>query len=115
MDFLPKDLIENLRRAEKRTAGRKSRLRVHADGEIWPVLRVWHGGFALDADRITRLRGLVDLYEGGRHISTCLIIASDIENGELICTVKREQAVSDHQPLDFERDQNAPAALLPRF
>lgn len=114
MEFLPKDILAELRAAQSREAGRRSRLRVHAGGEVWPVLRRWRGGFALDATQITHLRGLVDLFDSGRHLATCLIIASDIEGTELICTVKRETAVRDRAALDFARDENAPSALLPR-
>ena len=113
MEFLPREVIAALGEATQREAKRRSRLRVHAGGEIWPVLRRWRGGFALDAAKVEHLRGYVDLYEGGRHIATCLIVASDVENGELICTVKRETKVSDRAALDFARDENAPVGYLP--
>jgi len=102
MEFLPKELLEGLRVAQKRKSAKTSRLRVLADGASWRVLRRFKGGFALDADRVSHLRGYVDLYDGSTHIATCLIIASEVTDGELICNVKRETAVADRAPLDFE-------------
>lgn len=113
MEILPKDLVAGLRSADLADKRRQTRLRIHTGDDILPVLRRWRGGFSLDAEQITLLRGLVDLYEGSRHLSTCLIVASEIEAGELICTVKRETAVTDRAALDFARDENAPIALLP--
>lgn len=115
MEILPKDLVETVRAALLSEKRKRSRLRIHTGTDIWPVLRRWHGGFSLDATQVSHLRGLVDLYDGARHLSTCLIVASEIEGNELICSVKRETAVADRAALDFARDENAPAALLPRF
>lgn len=114
MEILPKDLVEGLRAADLGDRRRRSRLRIHTGKDILPVIRRWRDGFSLDAAQITQLRGLVDLYEGARHLSTCLIIASEIDGDELICTVKRETAVADRAALDFARDETAPVALLPR-
>jgi hypothetical protein len=35
--------------------------------------------------------------------------------GELICTMKRSTIALDRAPLDYDRDENAPVAYLPRF
>ena len=113
MEFLPKDLVAAMRAAQTRETGRRSRLRVVAGDAVWPVLRRWRGGFALNAAEVSHLRGLVELYEGGRHIATALIVASEIEGGELICSVKRETLVTDRAALDFVRAANAPAGYLP--
>ena len=46
--YLPPDILAGLdtaRRAEKK---RKSRLRVEFDGDMYPVVRMGHDGFALD-------------------------------------------------------------------
>lgn len=113
-EFLPKEVREGLEEARKRDMRRKSRLRVLAGEEIYPVLRFWDEGFALDADQVQHLRGLVDIFDGVRHLYQCLIVASDVEAGELICVMKRSTAALDKAPLDFARDENAPIALLPR-
>lgn len=114
LEFLPQDIRDGLDAARKREAKRKSRLRVQVGEAVFPVLRFWHDGFVLDGDLAPNLRGLVDLYDGSNHIFQCLIVASSLENGDLVCEFKRSTAVQDKAPLDFWRDENAPVAYLPR-
>lgn len=113
-EFLPKEVREGLKAARKADLRRKSRLRIHVGDQIFPVLRFWDGGFALDAENAPQLRGLVDLYNGGVHLYQCLIVASAEENGEMQYEFKRSTEAVDKAPLDFYRDENAPVALLPR-
>jgi hypothetical protein len=94
-------------------AQRKTRLRVQVGDAVFPVVRFWHDGLALDAALTPRLRGLVDVYDGARHIFQCLIVATTVEGDEVICTFKRSTAVVDKAPLDFWRDENGPVAFLP--
>lgn len=116
LEFLPKEVREGLEAARKRDQKRKSRIRVQVGEAVYPVLRFWQDGFALDADFSPgRLRGLVDVYDGSRHVFQCLIMASSLENGELVCDFKRATAVTENAPLDYWRDEQAPAGFLPRF
>ena len=112
LEFLPKEVHDGLEAARKRDFARKSRLRLQVGEAVFPITRFWHDGFALDAALAPQLRGLVDVYDGARHILQCLIVASSPENGELVCEFKRMTAVSDKAPLDYDRDENAPLALL---
>jgi hypothetical protein len=115
LEFLPKEVREGLEAARKRDMKRKSRLRVEVGDAVYPVLRFWDNGFALDADfSPSKLRGLVDVYDGSRHVFQCLIVASSIENGELVCDFKRATAVTDRAPLDFWRRDDAPVGYLPK-
>ncbi len=115
LEYLPAYVREGLEAARKKDLKRKSRLRVQVGDEVYPVLRFWDNGFALDADFSPgKLRGLVDVYDGSRHVFQCLIIASGIDNGELVCDFKRATAVSDRAPLDYWRDGNAPVGYLPK-
>jgi hypothetical protein len=115
LEFLPKEVREGLEAARKRDQKRRSRLRVEVGDAIYPVLRFWQDGFALDADLSPgKLRGLVDVYDGPRHVFQCLIVASSIENGELVCDFKRATAVTGRAPLDFWRREDAPVAYLPK-
>jgi hypothetical protein len=58
--------------------------------------------------------GLVDIYDGSRHVLQCLIVASEIDAGELVCSFKWATAVTGKAPLDYWRDENAPVGYLPR-
>ncbi len=113
-EFLPRDLRDGLEAARKRKLRRKSRLRVQVGDKVYPVLRFWDDGLALDATLTPHLRGLVDVYDGATHIFQCLIVASDSDNGELLCSFKRSTAVFDRAPLDYWRDENAPVGYLPK-
>lgn len=114
IEFLSKELREGFELARKRQEARKSRLRVQIGTEVYPILRLWDDGMKLDANQLLHLRGLVDVYDGARHLSQCLIVASTVENGQLICDFKRSTPVTDRPPLDFWRDENAPVAYLPK-
>jgi len=114
LEFLPKDIADGLAIARNREAARKSRLRVQVGEAVFPVLRFWHDGFAMDAAMTPKLRGLVDVYDGARHIFQCLIIASSQEHGQIVYEFKRNTAVRDTAPLDYWRDEHAPVGYLPK-
>lgn len=111
-EFLPKEVRAGLEEARKRALRKSSRLRVTVGPVTYPVLRFWGDGFALDAEQVGKLRGSVEIHDGARHVLQCLIVASDVIAGELICVMKRATATLDRAPLDFERAENAPVALL---
>ncbi len=111
-EYLPKEVREGLELARKSDLRKKSRLRIHVGEQEFTVLKFWDDGFALDAEDAPHLRGLVDLYDGARHLYQCLIVASEEENGEMRYEFKRSTAALDKAPLDFYRDENAPVALL---
>lgn len=111
-DFLPKEVREGLELARKASLLKKSRLRLHAGDDVFPILRFWESGFSLDAENAPNLRGLVDIYDGARHLYQCLIVTSEEAIGETHYEFKRNTAAVDKAPLDFYRDDNAPVALL---
>ena len=80
--YLPPEVQEGLDAARRKARLKASRLRVRSDDGEFPVLRSWDGGFSLDAEHAHNLRGLVDVYEGTRHLMHCLIITSEEEGGE---------------------------------
>lgn len=113
LEFLPEEVRAGLDAARRKDQRRRSRLRVQVGDAVFPVLRFWDQGFALDAGLSPgQLRGLVDVHDGSRHVFQCLIVASSIENGELLCDFKRATPVADRAALDFERDANAPVGYL---
>ncbi|MGR3506852.1 MAG: hypothetical protein ACU0B7_13405 [Paracoccaceae bacterium] len=112
--FLSRELREGLAAARKLAQKRSSRLRIEVGGKTYPVLRVWDSGFAMDLDDAPHLRGLVDLYDGGKHLSQCLIVASETQDDEMWFDFKRSTPVADRAALDFARDEAAPVALIER-
>lgn len=113
-EFLPEELRIALARAQRDSERRKSRMRVRVGDQSFTILRYWDDGFALDADDAPRLRGLVDIYEGNRHHSQCLIVASAEEPGQMVYEFKRATAAVDAAPRDYARDDDAPVALIPK-
>jgi hypothetical protein len=114
LEFLPTEVRDGLEKARSRDTRRRSRLRVQVGEAVFPILRLWDDGLSLDASLSPPLRGLVDVFDGSRHLLQCLIVASRAENGELVCEFKRSTLVAESAPLDFWRDENAPKALLAR-
>ncbi len=113
-DFLPKEVLEGLEMARKRDLKRRSRLRVKVGDETYPILRTWDTGFALDRDNTEHLRGLVDVFDGTRHLYQALIVATTDDGHEMSFEFKRSTVASDKPPLDYDRPDDAPVALLPR-
>lgn len=111
-EFLPKEVREGLKLARKQALRRQSRLRLHVGEDVFPILRFWESGFALDIEDAPRLRGLVDVYDGEHHLYQCLIVASEEDGGTMIYEFKRSTAAVDKAPLDFFDDEDAPVALL---
>ena len=112
LEFLPKPLLDGLHAAKRRQARRGSRLHIRAGEAIFPVLRQWQGGFSLDAEKAPKLRGLVDLYDGPRHLLQGLIVVSCEEDGEIRCEYKCFTRASEAQPVDFWQGENAPRGFL---
>jgi hypothetical protein len=114
LEFLPQEIRDGLEAAQKRDWKRRSRLRVQLGEAVFPIIRMWENGLSLDAERTSNLRGLIDVYDGANHIFQCLIVASSVENGELICDFKRSTPVADKAALDFVQDDKKPAGYLPK-
>ena len=111
-EFLPKEVREGLELARKQKLRKKSRMRVKAGDQTFTILRFWDKGFALDADEAPKLRGLVDVFDGARHLSQCLIVASEEDGGERVFEFKRATAHSDAPAVDYEVRQDAPVGLI---
>lgn len=113
-DYLPKEVREGLEAARRANLLKRSRLCVHVGDDVYRVLRFWETGFALDAEDAPKLRGLVDLYDGPRHLYQCLIVASSDEGSDRVFEFKRATPAADRAPLDFAMDVVGPVALLGR-
>lgn len=113
-DFLPKEVREGLELARRSDFGKRNRLRLHVGERIFTIRRFWDTGLAVDVLDAPHLRGFVDIYDGARHLSQCLIVASEEEAGEMIYEIKFRTAAADAAPLDYEKNTTAPVALIGR-
>ncbi|MEM7091313.1 MAG: hypothetical protein AAF496_17305 [Pseudomonadota bacterium] len=110
--YISKEVRADLEAARLAGLKKVSRLRVEAGENYYQVLHLWRNGFAVEAETTPPLRGLVDLYDGVRHLYQCLIVASEEEGVEMRYEFKRNTAAADQAPLDFYREPDAPIALL---
>ncbi len=111
MSYLPKEVRDGLDQARKHKQRKKSRMRVKSGDQTFTILRYWDQGFSLDADDAPNLRGLVDVFDGARHLSQCLIVASEEDAGEMVFEFKRATPHSDHPAVDYEVT-DGPVGLL---
>ncbi len=111
-DILPDYVMEGLRAARKKAERKRSRRSVHVGDDVFPILEFAEKGFALDVEHAPHLRGLVDIYEGPRHLYQALIVTSELDDDVMRYEFKRNTIAADRAPLDFYRDREAPVALL---
>ena len=112
--FLPDAVRQGLEAARRAALRRSNRLCLHDGDRVHRVLRLWDGGVALAASDAPPIRGRVELFDGPRHLATCLIVGVPVEGGEeRVYEFKSQTPVRDRAPLDFERAEPAAAALIP--
>ena len=114
LESLPQSIWNEMHAAQHKSAARKTRLRVEANGQSHKIIRLLPEGFVVDRSDAPKLRGLVDIYEGSRHLSQCLIVAATADGHRMEYEFKRNTSATDGAPLDFERPDDAPIALLGR-
>lgn len=111
LEFLPDDVRRGLMAGpEPGPAGRR-RLSVHVGDAVFPILRLWDGGFAVSTARTPGLRGLVDLFDGARHLSRCLIVASATDDDTTVYEIKRATVARDRAARDYAEGDDG---VLPR-
>lgn len=110
--FLSQEVKAGLEAAQKQSLRKGSRLRVHTRDEIYPLLDFGTSTFSVDADVAPQLRGLVDIYDGGRHLYQALIVASKDEAGLRVFEFKRNTMAADGPALDFYEESDRPVGLI---
>lgn len=110
--FVSKEVAAGLEAARKKALTKKTKLCIHQDGETIRVLKLWDDGFAVNLARAPELRGLVDLYDGMRHLYQCLIITAQEVDGEMHYEFKRNSAAQEKPPLDFAPRKQTPVGYL---
>lgn len=110
--FLSPEVKAGLEAARKQSLRKGSRLRVHTGEDIYPLLDFSSNTFAVDADVAPQMRGLVDIYDGGRHLYQALIVTSTEEAGQRVFEFKRNTMAADRPALDFYAEPDRPKGLL---
>jgi hypothetical protein len=113
-DYLPRELQDQLDAARRQSRRKRARRVVHVGDEAFPILDYSESGFSVEAAEVPHLRGLIDIYEGPRHLAQALIVASAREGDTMRYEFKRNTAATGSAPVDFAREDPAPLALLPR-
>jgi len=113
-ELLPEDIRRGLQAARTRALRKGSRMSVHVGDQVYPILRLWDSGFAVETGRVPALRGFVDIYNGPRHILQALIIAAGDEDGETSYEFKRDTAIHDSPVRDYADERPGIAGTLPR-
>lgn len=111
-EYLPKDVRAQLAAAQRQTRKRRATRTIHIGDEAFAIIDMSEDGFAVLADETPHLRGLVDIFDGPRHLYQALIVAA-AEDGDLMrYDFKRNTAASHSAPVDFERADSPVAGLL---
>lgn len=110
MDHLPADIAHALRQTSPRRRGPK--FEVRANGDSYPVQKLWEGGFSVLVEDAPRLRGFVDLMHGEDRLARCLIVLAEEDEGVVRYEYKRRTEDADGPPVDYEIADDAPVALL---
>ena len=100
--YLPAALLNGLRDGADLTA--------RAGGRVWTIARLTERGFAVAADEIAPLPGLVDLYDGERHLLHCLVVRAD--GAPQSYEFKRATPAREAAPFDFAPPEAMGAADL---
>lgn len=113
-DELPQAVRSGIARArdrDRRASG--GRLRVQT-GEAWyPILSYDAAGFDVALEVAPKLRGLVEIHEGPRHLRSALIVATEPSGGVMRYVFKRVTAARMTAPIDYARDEDLPSGYLP--
>ncbi len=110
--YYSNEVLDGIRAARKKAERKRSRMCVHVGDDVYPIVKYWDTGFSVEMETVPKLRGLVDLYNGPRHLAQCLIIRANVENDLMTYEFKRRTDAADNAPLDYERENEAPIALL---
>jgi hypothetical protein len=113
-EFLPRELQTQLDAARRQARRKRASRVVHVGDEAFPILDYSETGFAVDAADVPRLRGLIDIFDGPRHLSRALIVASARDGDLMRYEYKCNTPAAISAPVDFERDAEAPSGLLSR-
>lgn len=111
-EYLPKEIRDQLAAAQTTRKRKRATRSVHIADEAFAILDMSDDGFSVEAATTPGLRGLIDIYEGPRHLYQALIIASEQDGDAMRYEFKRNTAASTRPALDFEVEADRPIGLL---
>jgi hypothetical protein len=84
--------------------GRAGRAMVLESGSLrFPILDLKPESCLIEAPDGAALRGFADIWDGERHVATCLIVLAAPEGENLRCCFKRRTPARSEPPADFAR------------
>lgn len=92
---------------------RPTGLRIVSGNVSWPIRRIWSDGFALAVGQ--KIRGFVDVYDGERHVFSCLACENGIEGDEQLFLIQQRNKGRAQAPRDFATEADVPAGALAAF
>ena len=66
--FIPADACKGFQQARRKALKSVNRLCVHTNNNVFRITKAWADRFSVPAKRVKNLRGLVDIYDGPKHL-----------------------------------------------
>lgn len=110
--FVSPDVQRGIDTARKSSFSKRSRLRLHVGDAVIPIVSLNAENFSVDADHAPHMRGLVDIFDGARHLAQALIVTSHEENGLRVFEIKRSTKAAQAPAIDYWVSPDAPKGLL---
>ena len=101
-------------RDRRRNGVSRPRLRLKSAGRTIDVVEAWADGFSIDSNGPQPQRGIVDLFDGARHIRHGLIYQTGADEAHVTFAFKSAHDPRMAQPCDFARAEDGPVALIGR-
>jgi hypothetical protein len=112
--FISEEVRAGLDQARKRAMKSNNRMCVHVGEKVIRIGKTFDNGFAISVSAGTDLRGLVNVFDGPKHLYQCLIVCAEQVGDEIHYEYKRTTDATAQPPVDFVRAEDAPIALLER-
>ncbi len=66
--FITADVCKGFEQARRKALKSVNRRCVHTNNNVFHITEAWTDGFSVPAKRVKNLRGLVDIYDGPKHL-----------------------------------------------
>lgn len=92
---------------------RPTGLRIVSGSVSWPIRRIWRDGFSLAIGQ--QIRGFIDIYDGERHVFSCLACENGTEGDEQIFLIQQRNKGQSPVPPDAVGEVEVPAGAVAAF